>query len=64
MVNDGTLNENLYTALPAGRYCDVITGCPTTTGCTGGHVDVDGSGYANIQITNTEEPILAIHVGG
>ncbi len=53
----------MYTGLPAGTYCNVIKGCATDSGCEGESVSVDGSGYANINIPASDEPILAIHVG-
>ena len=57
------MNLNVYTGLPGGTYCNVIQGCPTDTGCAGESVVVDSSGYAQINIPASDEPILAIHAG-
>ena len=61
--NEGGMDATISTGLPPGTYCDVITGCATDTGCTGGSVVVDSSGEARVLISNHEEPMLAIHVG-
>ena len=63
ITNEGTLDRTFHTGLPAGDYCNVIEGCPTSTGCSGKMVTVDGSGNARIIIDNYDEPIAAIHVG-
>lgn len=52
------------TCLPAGTYCDVITGGKGGSGCVGRTVTVDGTGLAQIHIgSGDEEAALAIHVG-
>ena len=51
------------TCLPAGTYCDVISGSKANGGCTGKTVTVDNSGRAYIEILHYEEGgVLAIHV--
>ena len=45
---DGDLDRTLNTGLPAGAYCDVISGDATKDGCTGKVVNVDGAGRAHI----------------
>jgi len=62
ITNEGTLDRTFSTGLPPGDYCNVIEGCPTSSGCTGKTITVDGSGNARIIIDNANEPIAAIHV--
>ncbi|CAL1680287.1 unnamed protein product [Lasius platythorax] len=64
---EGDLNQTLQTGLPAGTYCDVITG-DVVDGkrrlrqCTGKSVLVDSDGRANITILSKElEGVLALH---
>lgn len=64
---EGDLNQTLQTGLPAGTYCDVITG-DVVDGkrrrrqCTGKSVLVDSDGRANITILLKEsEGVLALH---
>lgn len=58
------LNTSLQTGLPAGTYCDVISGSKTDTGCSGKVVIVGVDGRANIILASGEEDgVLAIHVG-
>ncbi|XP_013389804.1 pancreatic alpha-amylase, partial [Lingula anatina] len=63
--NDGNgLDATLQTGLPAGLYCDVISGDFVNRGCSGHTISVDGSGIAHISISNSaEDPFIAIHVG-
>jgi alpha-amylase len=62
ITNEGLLDRTFYTGLPAGDYCNVIEGCPTSEGCSGKTVTVDSGGNARIIIDNYDEPIAAIHV--
>ncbi|XP_065339160.1 alpha-amylase A-like [Cloeon dipterum] len=58
------LVENLQTCLPAGTYCDVISGSKESGVCTGKEVAVGPDGIALIVIGNLElDGILALHVG-
>lgn len=58
------LHQRLKTCLPAGSYCDVITGNLINNSCTGKTIDVDENGYANVWITTGEEDgVLALHIG-
>ena len=51
------------TCLPAGTYCDVISGSKLNGNCTGKIVIVGGDGTADIVILHDEEDgVLAIHV--
>ena len=51
------------TCLPAGTYCDVISGSKSNGVCTGKTVIVGSDGTANIVILHEEEDgVLAIHV--
>ncbi|XP_059474343.1 alpha-amylase B-like [Neocloeon triangulifer] len=57
------LVENLQTCLPAGTYCDVISGDLEGGVCTGKSVGVGNDGVAMILIGNDElDGVLAIHV--
>jgi alpha-amylase len=50
------------TCLPAGNYCDVISGSKSNDVCTGKTVNVGSNGRANIVIIHDEEDgVLAIH---
>jgi alpha-amylase len=63
ITNEATpLDRTFYTGLPAGVYCDVISGCPTPNACSGKSVVVDSSGNARIIIDDPNQPIAAIHV--
>ncbi|XP_055858833.1 alpha-amylase A-like isoform X2 [Episyrphus balteatus] len=58
------LNQRLYTCLPAGTYCDVITGNRSGDSCSGKQVVVDKDGSAQISISTADEDgVLAIHIG-
>nr|AAA03322.1 alpha-amylase [Aedes atropalpus] len=57
------MNETLQTCLPAGTYCDVISGSKEGGSCTGATVQVGGDGRANIQIpAHGDDGVLAIHI--
>ncbi|VEN53994.1 unnamed protein product [Callosobruchus maculatus] len=58
----GDINADLQTGLPAGSYCDLITGIHINNSCTGKVVKVDGSGRAHIQVNAALDGALAIHV--
>ncbi|KAL8178241.1 UNVERIFIED_CONTAM: hypothetical protein K2H54_038248 [Gekko kuhli] len=61
--DDRNLSEMLLTGLPAGIYCDVITGQKEGNHCTGIQIHVAANGIANFQISSqTENPFIAIHV--
>ncbi|XP_029680697.1 alpha-amylase A-like [Formica exsecta] len=60
---EGDLREQLQTGLPAGTYCDVITGDVVDGKCTGKSVVVEKDGRANIEIlSNESEGVLALHM--
>lgn len=46
-----TLNHTFATGLPAGTYCDVISGGVSGGTCSGTAVTVDGSGNATFQVS-------------
>lgn len=50
----GSLSRSFKTSLPAGRYCDVISGDYTANGsggaCSGNTITVDAQGYATITV--------------
>ncbi|MFC8191444.1 carbohydrate-binding module family 20 domain-containing protein [Cellulomonas sp. NPDC057328] len=55
------LQRTFQTALPAGAYCDVISGERSGGSCTGATVTVDGSGRATFTVP--AEGAVAVHVG-
>nr|XP_023015287.1 alpha-amylase-like [Leptinotarsa decemlineata] len=58
----GDINTTIKTGLPAGTYCDVISGDRENGSCTGKSVNVDGSGYASVSLSsNGDDFVLAIH---
>nr|AAP92665.1 alpha-amylase 1 [Diatraea saccharalis] len=58
------LNQTLQTCLPAGRYCDVISGFKSGNSCTGKTVTVGNDGRAHISVgANDYDMMLAIHRG-
>jgi len=58
------LDATLQTGMPAGTYCDVISGNLEGGRCTGSTVNVGGDGRAHISVCgNCDDPMLAIHVG-
>ncbi|XP_033100290.1 alpha-amylase 4N-like [Anneissia japonica] len=63
-VDSYGLNERLYTGMPSGEYCNVITGSfdKNSGTCSGPTINVDGSGYASFSVSNGEDPMAAIHV--
>ncbi|XP_072500261.1 alpha-amylase 1B-like isoform X2 [Notamacropus eugenii] len=61
--DDWALSSNLQTGLPAGTYCDVISGDKNDDHCTGSEIYVGSDGRAHFSISNTaEDPFIAIHV--
>jgi hypothetical protein len=53
----------LQTGLPAGTYCDVISGDKVNSYCSGISVTVNSDGTAYFSISNSaEDPFIAIHV--
>ncbi|KAK8757833.1 hypothetical protein V5799_004533 [Amblyomma americanum] len=60
---DHVVDVSLKTSLPAGVYCDVVSGGKTAAGCTGRTVTVDIHGMANFRVDNAwEHPMVAVHV--
>ncbi|KAJ8931439.1 hypothetical protein NQ314_015648 [Rhamnusium bicolor] len=59
----GDINQSLQTSLPAGTYCDVISGSLENGMCTGKSVTVDSSGRAAISLSTSDfDDVIAIHV--
>lgn len=57
------LNQNLQTCLPAGIYCDVISGSKKGNSCSGTRVTVHSNGTARIILSgSSSNRILAIHL--
>ncbi|KAM5257259.1 pancreatic alpha-amylase isoform 6-T6 [Ctenodactylus gundi] len=60
--DDSSMSSTLQTGLPAGTYCDVISGDKLDGCCTGIEVHVSEDGNAHFSISNTaEDPFIAIH---
>ncbi|XP_069825112.1 pancreatic alpha-amylase-like [Dendropsophus ebraccatus] len=62
--NEGyNMDVTLNTGLPAGTYCDVISGQKEGTRCTGIQISVASNGSARFTISSSaEDPFVAIHV--
>ncbi|XP_014794989.1 PREDICTED: pancreatic alpha-amylase-like isoform X2 [Calidris pugnax] len=61
--DDWSLNVTLQTGLPAGTYCDVISGQKEGDYCTALEVHIAADGMANLLISNEDEdPFIAIHI--
>lgn len=61
--DDWPLSSYLQTGLPAGTYCDVISGDKIGDKCTGIKIYVSADGKAHFSIRNdAEDPFIAIHV--
>ncbi|XP_072276126.1 pancreatic alpha-amylase-like [Pyxicephalus adspersus] len=57
------MDVTLYTGLPSGKYCDIISGQKEGDGCTGKQISVSDTGIANFIIKSSDEdPFVAIHV--
>lgn len=62
--DDFCMAVELDTGLPAGTYCDVISGEFRRTHCTGKVVRVGHDGKALMDVPNwLPDPVLAIHIG-
>ncbi|XP_077511151.1 pancreatic alpha-amylase-like [Amblyomma americanum] len=60
---DFRLDAVLQTSLPPGRYCDVISGSKTSTGCSGRVIDVRNDGKVDLTMDNGwEDPMVALHI--
>lgn len=55
------MDIDLFTCLPEGTYCDVITGEQKGNDCTGTKVVVDENGEGRIKIAS-KVGVLAIHI--
>lgn len=61
--NEATeMNVKLFTCMPSGDYCDIITGTKQNGQCSGTTVSVDENGDAQIVIPSNVG-VLAIHIG-
>jgi alpha-amylase len=57
-----SMSSTLQTGLPAGTYCDVISGDKVHGNCTGIEISVSDDGNAQFSISNSaEDPFIAIH---
>lgn len=62
-TNEGDLIQTLQTGLPAGVYCDVISGGLENGACSGKSVTVNSDSTAYIELGAAEDDgVLAIHV--
>jgi len=62
--NEGSpLQQTLQTCVPAGTYCDIISGDLVNGQCTGKSITVGSDGMAFISISNSEDDgVLAFHI--
>ncbi|XP_053101975.1 pancreatic alpha-amylase-like isoform X2 [Hemicordylus capensis] len=61
--DDRNLSVILQTGLPAGIYCDIISGRKEGNVCTGIQIHIAANGTAHFQINHqAEDPFLAIHI--
>ncbi|XP_060526193.1 alpha-amylase-like [Cylas formicarius] len=51
----GAINEDIPTDLPAGTYCDVVSGEYQDGQCTGKSLAVDASGVARVSVSSNDE---------
>lgn len=59
---DFAMDVTLQTGLPAGQYCDIISGGKVNNSCTGKTLTVNGDGTMRVQIGYyVEDPVVAIH---
>ncbi|KAI7815474.1 alpha amylase [Rhyzopertha dominica] len=59
----GDIAQSMYTCLPEGTYCDVISGEVSDGACTGKSVTVGSDGYGYVSLAESEDDgVLAIHV--
>ncbi|XP_058813375.1 alpha-amylase-like isoform X2 [Topomyia yanbarensis] len=57
------LKMKLQTCLPAGTYCDVISGNLVNRSCTGKKIVVGSNGLANVHIPLSEQDgVIALHI--
>ncbi|XP_006634941.2 pancreatic alpha-amylase [Lepisosteus oculatus] len=62
--DDWSMDVTLNTGLPAGTYCDVISGQKEGGHCTGKEITIRVDGKGRFQINSTaEDPFIAIHAG-
>jgi alpha-amylase len=55
------VTQSIATGLPAGTYCDVLTGGRNATACAGTSVTVDAA--RAVQITLEANSAIAVHAG-
>jgi len=61
--NEGySMDVTRQTGLPAGKYCDIISGNLINGQCTGKTVEVYNGGTVNLSIKNDDDPVVAIHI--
>jgi alpha-amylase len=62
-LESGELNASLQTTLPAGSYCDVVSGAKIDGKCTGKVINVNEDGSANINLRGDEfDGFVAFHI--
>lgn len=61
-LESGELNRQLQTGLPAGVYCDIVSGKKKDGKCSGKSISVAENGMANIYLPgNEEDGFIATH---
>lgn len=62
--NQQNLQQKLQTGLPAGTYCDIISGNLIDNKCTGKSIHVDKNGQADVYVGHDEfDAFVAYHIG-
>ena len=60
---DYGMDFTLQTGLPAGNYCDIISGNKVNNSCSGKVITVNLDGTTRVNIRYFEEdPVIAIHI--
>lgn len=57
------MSERLQTGLPAGTYCDIISGNKQGLSCSSAFIVVDSQGFANVAISMSHPTgVVAFHI--
>jgi alpha-amylase len=57
----GTVSATIPTGLPAGTYCDLLSGGRSGAGCVGSSIVIDAGG--GVQLTLPSNTAVAVHSG-
>lgn len=56
------MSARIKTDLPPGHYCDVTSGLFTNDTCKGRLVTVDSTGYVYVNLPDTKDSTMALHI--